>query len=684
MAFYIYVPMIFLFFHFMSSANSLHFNFSRFDQNSNDIIKVGDASASGGSIELTRNKIDASSLSGSSGRAIFNQTVPIWHPMTRELTDFTTHFTFSITAVNTTNPNSGDGLTFFLAPNGSTVPDASEGGCLSLVSFKDKFNSSAPFVAVEFDTYPNLDWDPLDGPNHIGIDINSIRSVKNVTWDYRFDKGEVANAWVVYSARLKRLSVYLTYEKDPIFDAHNVTLSYDVDLRDILPEQVNVGLSATTGASTELHSVRSWVFNSTLNTPANTTSTLAAPAPQVKSRSQFLKNAGAVGGVTAAVIVLGVVWYLVWVMKSRRQRGATEDDDGDIEMDEDMLETERGPRRFPYSTLAAATNNFNVDQKLGEGGFGEVHRGFLRDLGLDVAVKKVSASSTQGKKEYLSEVNIISRLRHRNLVQLIGYCHNKGRFLLVYELVPNGSLESHLFGSRGSLSFADRHKIALGLASALLYLHEEWTQCVLHRDIKTSNVMLDSNFEAKLGDFGLARLVDHDQNLQTTDVAGTRGYLAPECYYTSKASCRESDVYSFGVVVLEIGCGRKAIDFKAGEGKVELVKWVWELYGTGKVIEAVDERLGTDYRVREMERLMIVGLWCAHPDYLSRPSIRQAIGVLKSEAPLPELPWKLPVPVFLVPTPSTGLSMSSYTASSSSGAATDSTSSSAFSYNVAQ
>ncbi|KAL8264700.1 hypothetical protein R6Q59_022830 [Mikania micrantha] len=139
-------------------------------------------------------------------------------------------------------------------------------------------------------------------------------------------------------------------------------------------------------------------------------------------------------------------------------------------------------------------------------------------------------------KEYASDVRIISRLRHGNLVQLIGWCHQKGELLLVYEYMENGSLDSHLFKHKSLLTWGTRYKIAHGLASALLYLHEEWEQCVLHRDIKSSNVMLDSNFNTKLGDFGLAKLVDHDKGSQTTMLAGTLGYMALECLITGRAT----------------------------------------------------------------------------------------------------------------------------------------------------
>ncbi|PIN10972.1 Non-specific serine/threonine protein kinase [Handroanthus impetiginosus] len=214
--------------------------------------------------------------------------------------------------------------------------------------------------------------------------------------------------------------------------------------------------------------------------------------------------------------------------------------------------------------------------------------------------------------------------------------------------MPNGSLDYHLFGRRSQLSWTLRYKISIGLASALLYLHEEWEQCVLHRDIKSSNVMLDSNFNVKLGDFGLARLMDHELGPQTTGVVGTLGYLAPEYVSTGTAS-KESDVYSFGVVALEIATGRKSVDKQLEKG---LVEWVWDLYGNGQLISAADERMQMDFEPKQVECLMIVGLWCAHPDRTLRPSIRQANRVLGFEADLPQLPTKMPIAMYYAPSSS--------------------------------
>jgi serine/threonine protein kinase len=285
-------------------------------------------------------------------------------------------------------------------------------------------------------------------------------------------------------------------------------------------------------------------------------------------------------GAVSVLIIIGV--FSIWLLRRRRKRrqarileeareqelgeGGFFDEQPELE---DEFERGTGPKRFRYGELAVATGNFSDTQKLGEGGFGSVYRGFLEDMDLHVAIKRVSKGSKQGRKEYASEVRIISRLRHRNLVQLIGWCHGGGELLLVYELMPNGSLDHHLYSSShgGLLPWPVRHEIVLGLGSALLYLHEEWEQCVVHRDIKPSNVMLDASFHAKLGDFGLARLVDHGRGSHTTVLAGTMGYMDPECMVTGRANA-ESDVYSFGVVLLEIACGRRPLVPRHGVGMV--------------------------------------------------------------------------------------------------------------------
>ncbi|CAL5358254.1 unnamed protein product [Camellia sinensis] len=447
------------------------------------------------------------------------------------------------------------------------------------------------------------------------------------------------HASIRYDSSSRNLSVAFT-----CFPDENTTIMQElyhiVDLRKYLPEWITFGFSAATGTIVEMHTLHSWSFNSNIQIDPNW-----EPVPTFANQNQKIINkrwvlVGSIGGVCVLIGGLGFLWFCLKKKKKNRVENK-------YKALYKLLEAETGPKKFSYQELATATRYFVEEEKLGQGGFGGVYRGFLKELSSYVAVKRVSKESKQGIKEYASEVKIINRLRHRNLVQLLGSCHEERELLLVYEFMPNGSLDSHLFKDNTFLTWLTRYNIAKGLAATLFYLHEEWEQCVLHRDIKSRNIMLDSKFNAKLGDFGLARLVDHGRVSQTTVLAGTMGYMAPECLVTSKSS-KESDVYSFGIVALEIASGRKPIDLMAEEGHMRLVEWVWELYGRGNLLEATDAKLG-DFDEEQMECLLFVGLWCAHPDYNLRPSIKQAIQVLDFEAPLPSLPPNMPVPTYSAP-----------------------------------
>ncbi|GLU08932.1 hypothetical protein SLE2022_258160 [Rubroshorea leprosula] len=366
------------------------------------------------------------------------------------------------------------------------------------------------------------------------------------------------------------------------------------------------------------------------------------PSPPKVRKNSERKNpkrlrVGIIIAIFALMLGLGFILFLFW-WKRKENKEDVLAFDASVG---DKFGNGLGPREFSFDELSKATKNFADEEKLGEGGFGAVYKGFLRDSNTNVAVKRVSRRSKQGIKEFVSEVKIISRLRHKNLVKLIGWCQKK-ELLLVYEFMPSGSLDFHLFKGRSLIPWKVRYKIVQGLASTLLYLHEEGDLCVLHRDIKASNIMLDSTFNAKLGDFGLARLVDHEKGSQTTLLAGTLGYIAPECHRTGKAS-KDSDVYSFGIVVLEIACGRRSIEPTYDEQQASLVAWVWEAYENQMLLDVADEKLSKDFNVKEMEYLLLVGLWCAHPSRSMRPSIRQAIQVLNFEAAPPNISSKMPV-----------------------------------------
>ncbi|CAN0840667.1 L-type lectin-domain containing receptor kinase IX.1 [Linum grandiflorum] len=460
-----------------------------------------------------------------------------------------------------------------------------------------------------------------------------MESVKTVPWEADVIGGRKTDTWITYDPTAKNLTVAVTGLVENVSVIRR--LSYIVDLRDYLPEEVIFGFSGATGNQSAVHRIHSWQFSSTLEE-------IVLPNPKSERKKSRI---GLLVGVAIGSTVVVCVSCLICILLVYRKRNDDEDDDEEQQelnrqlMDE-ILGKGAGPRKFTFKELAKATNNFSdSNNKLGEGGFGGVYRGFIKDNDDYIAVKRVSKNSKQGIKEFAAEVKIISRLRHRNLVQLIGWCYEKKELLLVYEFLPNGSLDMHLFRNQSVLRWETRYKIAKGLASALLYLHEEWEQCVVHRDIKSSNVMLDSNFNVKLGDFSLARLVDHDKGSQTTRMAGTMGYLAPECASTGKAN-KESDIYSFGVVLLEIATGRRpAVVVEELEQYAVQTHWVWDLYRDGRLIsEGSDSKLEGDFEEKEMERLMMIGLSCAHPNAKFRPSVRRALQVLNFEAPLPVLP----------------------------------------------
>ncbi|XP_009341310.2 L-type lectin-domain containing receptor kinase IX.1-like [Pyrus x bretschneideri] len=354
-----------------------------------------------------------------------------------------------------------------------------------------------------------------------------------------------------------------------------------------------------------------------------------------------IKFSSAIGGFILACI-LGLGLY-----NSCKKRATGGKADIDLTIPNELGE-KISLKKFSYKELAGATRNFSDGELLGVGRYGAFYKGCIKEWNIHVAVKKMSRSELV-LKEYASQITIISRLAHRNLVQLLGWCQQQGELLLVYEFMPNGSLNNYLFKAQISLVWEVRYKIAQDLASALLYLHEHCEVCVLHRGITSSNIMLDSDFNTKLGDFRLARY-PCEKHWDTM-------LLAPE-YAATQTVTKEFDVYSFGVVALEISCGRKAIEPRLASGRVNIIEWVWELYGKGKIIEAADPKLCGSFDGKQMECLLIVGLWCAHPDYSYRPSMQLVIQVLNCEVEVPLLIPPLRTPMSTSP-PDISLSASS-------------------------
>ncbi|KAJ1388158.1 Serine/threonine-protein kinase, active site [Sesbania bispinosa] len=600
---------------FLNAATTFFFFFAAaatqfdFDTLTLSTLKLlGDAHLNNNTVSLTG---DPAVPNSAAGRALYSTPIRFRQSGNPLLASFTTFFSFSVTNLN---PSSvGGGLAFLISPDADAV--GNPGGFLGL-------GGSSSFLAVEFDTLMDVEFNDING-NHVGVDLNTVVSsqVGDLgTIGIDLKSGDSVNAWIEYDGTTKGLNIWVSYSnvkpKDPILKG-----------------------------STEVHNVEWWSFTSNFDsTPppsVNLTAPSLAPSAQQKESKSSCHSGlckqgmGAVAGVvTASAFVLALfAGALIWVYSKKVKR---------VKRFE-SLESEiiRMPKEFTYKDLKLATRCFSANRVIGHGAFGTVYKGVLPESGDIVAVKRCNHNG-QGKNEFLSELSIIGSLRHRNLVRLQGWCHEKGEILLVYDLMPNGSLDKALYEARIPLPWPHRLKILLGVSSVLAYLHHECENQVIHRDIKTSNIMLDEGFNARLGDFGLAKQTEHDKSPDATVAAGTMGYLAPEYVLTGRAT-EKTDVFSYGAVVLEVASGRRPIEKDAtgaGKGGVRsnLVEWVWNLHQEGKLLMAADPRLEGEFDEGEMRRVLLVGLACSHPDSMARPTMRGVVQMLLGEAEVPIVP----------------------------------------------
>ncbi|CAM0951316.1 unnamed protein product [Alopecurus aequalis] len=369
---------------------------------------------------------------------------------------------------------------------------------------------------------------------------------------------------------------------------------------------------------------------------------------------------------------------------SRRESASARREEEDLE-----AIAAREQRAFRYETLAAATRGFGAKQKLGEGGFGPVYRGRLDD-GRDVAVKRLGAGSRQGAREFKNEATLLSRVQHRNVVNLLGYCaHGADEKLLVYEYVPNESLDKILFpapptnkyhsGSssesdrqlRAELTWPRRFEVVMGVARGLLYLHEDAHTPIIHRDIKASNILLDDRWVAKIADFGMARLYpeagDGRSHVQTR-VAGTNGYMAPEYLMHGHLSTK-ADVFSYGVLVLEIVSGRKNSSFipPPDSDADGLLDYAWKLYKKGRSMELLDPSVKTSAEQDQVLLCIRIGLLCVQADPRLRPDMKRVVIILSRKQSTLEEPTRPGAPGSRYRRRANGVRSSQYSDGSSSG-----------------
>ncbi|KAM7257555.1 hypothetical protein ACFE04_013296 [Oxalis oulophora] len=531
---------------------------------------------------------------------------------------FSTYFVFAIVP----GSDNGNGLAFVIARSKDfNHADATQ--YLGLFNISTNGLSTNHVLAVEFDTVLSAEFDDIDN-NHVGIDINSLISTYSATASYFSEKkvkkkislisGDPIQVWIDYDAAERLLNITLAPNRTP--KPNMPLLSSHVNISDIFSDTMYVGFSAATGSLTSAHYILGWSFNTSGKAQTLRYSDLPKLPPRKSQRRLTI-----IISVLLSFVVLLIALTIAAYLYRRKYRELQE------------WEKAYGPQMFSYKNVHKATKGFSNTELLGAGGFGNVFRGTL-GVNQQIAVKRVSHNIEHRMKQFVAEIVSMRRLRHKNLVQLLGYCRRKGELLLVYEYMPNGSLDSFLFTrNKPNLTWSQRFQIIKDVASAVLYLHEEWEQVVLHRDIKASNVLLDDNLNGRLGDFGLARLYDRGSNPEPTQLVGTPGYLAPELTKTSKATV-STDVFGFGVFLLEVVCGRRPIEHQGLPEEQNLIDWVIICWKQNTLLDVVDPRLESLYVAKEVELILKLGLVCTHciPDF--RPGMGQVMQYLEGDVDL--------------------------------------------------
>ncbi|XP_044975618.1 probable L-type lectin-domain containing receptor kinase S.5 [Hordeum vulgare subsp. vulgare] len=603
------------------TCSCLQFNYPSFDMtNKNDFSFSPGSAIANGSVRIVPN---TGNSGHQSGRVVYvKETLKLWNRKRAVLTSFRTQFTLNILP--------GEGMAFILT-NSPSLPRNSGGQWLGVCNNQTDGTPTNRIVAVEFDTRKSYQ-DDLDG-NHVGLDLNSIKSVYTYplsNLSIILSSGSDVLVSIIYNSTSHAFVLSVIQRNTSGSGGHNWRESWPVDLSRYLLDEIYLGFAGSMGDYTNLNQIKSWNFT-------------MIDDILVAERTRHGKRVFL--ALIALVLLVTCSSFLVLLVRRRvtQQRRLA------YCTLEKMIDA-HGPVRFKLKELKRATANFSPHRKLGRGGGGTVYLGYLNGINREVAVKRVSLSS-RGEKEFVAEVNTISKLSHRNLVKLIGWCHEGGELLLAYDYFPMGSLDKLLFAnatttmsSSSALTWERRYRIICGVASALDYLHHGSSKRILHRDVKPSNVMLDAAYNARLGDFGLARAIQLDgaTHHSTQAVAGTRGYMAHESFFTGRASL-DTDVYAFGVFVMEVVSGKSpSRSMLYDTQEMYIVDWVWRHYSQGKVMETADAVLEGVYDETQVDSVVRLALACCHPNPRDRPSMRTAVQVLIGGVPAPIPPFERP------------------------------------------
>ncbi|KAI3941225.1 hypothetical protein MKX01_029799 [Papaver californicum] len=538
-----------------SSINALDFLFNSF--NTSDLTLIQDAKVDSSVIRLTNDTNQFSIV-----RAFYPLPIPIKTNSNNntQISSFSTSFVFSILPQITSSP--GFGLAFVLST--STSPPGAISGQYFGIFSNSTVPTVSPLLAIEFDTGRNPEFNDLD-ENHVGIDLNNVESAKTQTAGYynssngdefvpvNMRNGQNIRVWIEFDGT--RFEINVTIAPVGVSKPSKPLLAYrDSVIADYVSDQMFIGFSASEVTWIEPQRILAWSFSDT-GSIARDINVTGLPVFLPDSSSSSSISAGAIAG-----IVIGS--FLCISLNGKFHSGGEEDN----EIEE--WELEYWPHRFSYEELYESTKGFSRDELLGFGGFGKVYKGTQQN-GTEVAVKCVSHDSKQGLREFMAEISSMGRLQHKNLVHIKGWCRKGSELMLVYDYLPNGIL-----------NWIGRQQVMIDVAEGLHYLHYGWDQVVLHRDIKSSNILLDTEMRGRLGDFGLAKLYQHGQVPGTTRVVGTLGYLAPELALS----------------------------------------------------KCVDVRIAGEYRSDEIERVLKLGLACCHPVPRQRPTMKEVVAVLLGES----------------------------------------------------
>ncbi|RVW69781.1 Lectin-domain containing receptor kinase VI.3 [Vitis vinifera] len=564
-----------------SQSSSLDFVYNGFNRTEkNFTLKGATIIKPSGALKLTNRSRDVI------GHAFYPDPINLLNSF-NNISSFSTSFVFSI--IPSGSDGGGYGLAFLLSPS-TDLQGAESGHFLGILNSINDGDESNHIFAVEFDTVNGHNEGKSSEGNHVGININKMDSIASEPASYYVndtDKKEEVNldsghiqAWIDYADGVVNITIApLSVPDKPM----KPLMSKKIELSGVVTNSMYVGFSASTGEERSSHYILGWSF--CINGTARPLNLSILPVPPIETDSSSLHT-----GIKVLITGLAVILLVfgAWLIRLLYRRKMKPEDLEDWELDY--------PHRFRYKDLYTSTKGFKVSEVIGVGGFATVYKGVLPTNGNEVAVKKIVQNLTHGMREFAAEIESLGRLRHKNL----------------------------------------RFNILRGIAAGLLYLHEEWEKVVIHRDVKASNVLIDSDMNGRLGDFGLARLYDHGKNSHTTSVVGTIGYLAPELTRTGKAST-SSDVFAYGVLLLEVACGKRPIrpaDSQSSDHFI-LMDWVFECYQAGQILDAVDPRMNSVYVVEEVELVLRLGLFCSHPRPEARPTMRQVTRYLSRDDPLP-------------------------------------------------